>query len=126
MYFLLNDVVLDLQLERTPQAQEPRRISSLGLEDLKRLGREIFAEEPRLQHRSAERALRLVSLIVSKAPAVNAALFVVPMRGCSPGLVAARFSEVDPHILADLHRQQKKGMMSAALAEQAVWGRVAA
>ncbi len=126
MFFLLNDVVLSLEVQLTTPPMEARRISSLSLDQLMRLGREIFAEEPRLQHRAAERARRLASLIVSKAPDLNAALFAAPLRGCSAEEVTVRFVSLDPDLLAQLHQQQQSGRMSAALADQYVWEKAAA
>ena len=40
-----------------------------------------------------ERAKRLAALIVTKAPTVNAALFLAPVRGCSTGEVAYRYAQ---------------------------------
>ena len=120
MLFLLNDVVLNL----TPHALTPpiqaRRFSALGLADVTRLGREIFAEEPLLQHRHLERARRLGCLLVSKAPEVNAALFVAPMRACSPASVAVRLASVDLGLLATLQERQSSGGMSAVVADREV------
>ncbi len=126
MYFLLNDVVLSLELELTTPPMEARRGSSLKLKQIEQLGREIFSEEPRLQHRAAERARSLVTLIISKSPEVNAALFVAPQRGCAAEEVTVKFASLDPDLLAQLHIQQQSGRMSAALAEQFVWSKAAA
>jgi len=126
MLFLLNDVVLNL----APQALTPpipaRRFSALGLADVTRLGREIFADEPLLQHRHLERARRLALLVVSKAPEVNAALFVAPMRACNPASVAVRLASVDLGPLAALQERQSSGGMSAVVADREVWRRLAA
>lgn len=126
MLFLLNDVVLSL----APQTMTPpipsRRFSALGLADVTRLGREIFAEEPLLQHRHPERARRLALLIVSKAPEVNGALFVAPMRGCNPASVAVRLASVDLGLLAGLQDRQQFGGLSAVVADREVWRRLAA
>ncbi len=126
MHFLLNDVVLSLELQLTTPPMEARRLSSLSLDQLQQLGREIYAKEPRLQHREADRARRLASLIVSKAPEVNGALFIAPTRGCAAEDVAVRFITIDPELLGQLHQQQQSGRMSSALADEHVWGKQAA
>jgi hypothetical protein len=126
MLFLLNDVVLNL----TPQGMTPplqaRRFSALGLADVTRLGREIFADEPLLQHRHLERARRLALLIISKAPEVNAALFVAQERGCTPASVAVRLASVDIGLLAGLQERQQTGGLSTVVADREVWRRLAA
>ena len=55
MYFLLNDVVLSLELQLLTPPVMARRFSALSLDCVSRLGREIFAEEPKLPHRAVER-----------------------------------------------------------------------
>src|SRR4051794_7633564 len=99
MYFLMNDVVLSLELQLLEPPMKARRVSSFTGEAVERLGREIFAEEPRLQHRAVEKARRLARLIVSKQPEVNAALFVAPARDCTPEEVAVRFATLDVGLL---------------------------
>ena len=126
MFFLLNDVVLSLELQLLTPPMMARRFSALSLQSVERLGREIFAEEPRLQHRSAERAKRLATLIVSKAPEVNAALFVAPTRGCMSSQVAARFARLDVGVLVKLYQDQQSGRLNAAVADEQVWSRAAA
>ncbi len=126
MYFLLNDVVLTLELQLLTPPMVARRFSALTLDHVERLGREIFAEEPRLQHRIPERARRLASLIVSKAPEVNAALFVSPSRGSWPEQVAVRLASLDVDLLAQLHQDQQAGRLTSALADRLVWARASA
>ncbi len=126
LLFLLNDAVLHL----TPSALMPpmpaRRASSLRLDDILRLGCEMFAEEPRLHHRSHERAMRLSRLIVSKAPEVNAALFAAPFRGCAADGVRVRLCSADLAVLSRLCDRQVGGTLTAAIADQEIWGRLAA
>ena len=69
MYFLLNDVVLSLELQLLTPPVMARRFSALSLDCVSRLGREIFAEEPKLQHRAVERGRRL-ALDAEEFPAV--------------------------------------------------------
>ena len=126
MYFLLNDVVMNLELQALSPPMEARRFSALTFDCVTRLGRELFAEEPRLQHRSQERARRLATLIVSKAPQVNAALFVAPARGCSPDQVASRFASLDMLLMAQLHVDQQAGRLTSLVADERVWASAAA
>ncbi len=126
MYFLLNDVVLNLELQLLTPPVVARRFSALTLECVQRLGREIFAEAPRLQHRAPERAKRLATLIVSKAPEINAARFVAPELDCPADQVAVQFATLDLGMLAQLHQDQQSGRLTPTLADQRVWGRIAA
>jgi hypothetical protein len=126
MFFLLNDVVLSLELQLMTPPMIARRFSALTLDCVQRLGRELYSEEPRLQHRKLERAKRLASLIVSKAPEVNGALFVAHSRGCNPDRVAVRLASLDMQVLAQLHHEQQAGRLTPAMADRLVWGRAAA
>jgi hypothetical protein len=126
MYFLLNDVVLTLELQLLTPPMMARRFSALTLDCVEKLGREIFAEEPRLQHRRLERAKRLAALIVSKAPEVNAALFVAPSRGCRFDQVAVRLASLDVAVLGQLHAEQQTGRLTPMLADRLVWAKAAA
>ena len=125
MYFLLNDVVLTLELQLLTPPMIARRFSALSLENVQQLGQEIFADEPRLQHRRLERAKRLAALIVSKAPEVNAALFVAPSRGCRFEQVAVRVACLDVGLLGQLHAEQQSGRLTPAVADKLVWTRAA-
>ena len=126
MFFLLNDVVLSLELQLLTPPMVARRFASLGLDAVQTLGREIFADDPRAQHRSPEQAKRLAALIVSKAPDVNAALFVAPTRGCPTDAVKARLARLDLDLLARLSQDQQAGQLTPTLADQLVWNRLAA
>ena len=125
MYFLLNDVVLTLELQLLTPPMMARRFSALTLDCVEKLGREIFAEEPRLQHRRLERARRLAALIVTKAPEVNAALFAAPSRGCRFEQVGVRLASLDVGVLARLHAEQQSGRLTASLADRLVWAQAA-
>ncbi len=125
MFFLLNDVVLSLELQLMTPPVVARRFSALTLDGVQRLGREIFSEEPRLQHRKLERAKRLACLIVSKSPDVNAALFVAPSRDCHPDRVAVRLASLDMTLLAQLHQDQQAGRLTPMVADKLVWTRAA-
>lgn len=126
MYFLLNDMVLTLELQLLTPPMMARRFSALTLACVEKLGCEIFAEEPRLQHRRLERARRLAALIVSKAPEVNAALFVAPSRGCRYDQVAVRLASLDVAVLGQLHAEQQTGRLTPMVADRLVWAQAAA
>jgi len=125
MYFLLNDVVLSMELQVMTPPMIARRFSALTLDCVQRLGREIYAEEPRLQHRKLERAKRLAALIVSKAPEVNAALFVAPPRGGDPDRVSVRLASLDLDVLARLYKDQQAGKLTSSVADRLVWANAA-
>lgn len=126
MFFLLNDVVLSLELQLLTPSMMARRFSALTLDAVEQLGREIFAGEPRVQHRRPEQARRLAALIVSKAPDVNAALFVAPTRDCQPEKVEVRLARLDLELLGRLHLVQQSGRLTPTMADQLVWARAAA
>jgi hypothetical protein len=126
MYFLLNDTVLSLELQVLTPPIMAQRFAALSLNCIERLGRELYAEEPALQVRAAERARRLASLIISKAPQINAALFIAPSRGCPPEQVSFRFASLDVPLLARLHHDQQNGRLTAQVADALVWTRQAA
>ena len=125
MFFLLNDMVLSLELQLMAPPMLARRFSALTLDCVQRLGRELYAEEPRLQHRRHEQARRLACLIVTKAPEVNAALFVGPGPGCDPDRIGVRLARLDLELLARLHQDQQAGRLTSGLADQLVWTRAA-
>jgi len=125
MFFLLNDAVLNLELHNVTLPLVARQFSEIDLGRVLKLGCELFAEEPRLQHQRVERARRLCALIVSKAPEANAALFVGPAQGCKPDQVAARLAYLDMAVLAQLHRDQQAGRLTPAIADRLVWARAA-
>lgn len=126
MFFLLNDVVLSLELQLMTPPMIARRFSALTLNCVQRLGRELYADDPRLQHRRPERAKRLAALLISKAPEVNAALFVAPSRSCHPDRVAVRVASLDIQLLAKLYHDQQAGKLTPTVADRLVWGRAAA
>lgn len=126
MLFLLNDVVLNLAPQTLTPPMPAKKFGALGLTHVMRLGRELFSQEPRLPAHAAERASKLAMLLVAKAPQVNAALFVAPAKDCDPEAVSVRLASVDLGVLAVLKERQDAGALTAALADQQVWGRRAA
>ena len=126
MYFLLNDAVLSLHGEDLSPQVLGRRFASIGFDYVTTLGCELFAEDPLVQHTHPERALKLAALILSKQPAINAALFVAPAQGCKPSQVGVRFASLDVAVIATLQRAQTTGELDAVFADREVWRRLAA
>jgi len=126
MLFLLNDAVLDLAQPQVPSRLVGRRLRALSFYDLIRLGQELFAEDPLLQYARPGRAERLATLITTKAPAINAALFVAPAFDCPVSEVHARFANVDMGVMIDLHARQADGRLNMVSADRQVWRRLAA
>jgi hypothetical protein len=126
MLFLLNDAVLNLKPQQLTPPLLAERFAPLTLACVQNLGAELYSEDPLLQHNHRIRAERLAMLIVTKAPEVNAALFIAPKRGCDVRRVGIRYASLGPSLLAGLVEQQERGAMSAMVADREVWGRLAA
>lgn len=126
MLFLLNDVVLNLSLQKLAPPLISERFAALTLNCVQFLGAELFSEEPRLQRLAIGRAERLAMLIISKEPQINAALFVATSKNCGPRHVAVRYAALGPGLLAGLYERQQRGALTPAIADQSVWGRIAA
>jgi hypothetical protein len=126
MYFLLNDVVLDLDLADVTSDEAAERYGRLSLDFVASLGAELFADEPRLQATDPERARRLATMIAAVAPDVNAAIFVAPTWGCDPQAVHASFETVPPSVMADLIVRQDAGALSTLVVDNQIWRRLAA
>ena len=125
MMFLMNDVVLDLDARSTPPLPAARS-HALSLQSIIKLGSELYAAHPRLQHTDPEKARRLAMLILAKAPDVNAALFVAPADKCTPDQVVSRFANLSFEVIAGLFSQQEAGALNAVTADREVWRRLAA
>jgi hypothetical protein len=126
MMFLMNDAVIELDPRMGLPPIELRRFSAVSLEYMIKLGREAFAMSPRLQHTDPEKAKRLAMLIRSKAPDVNAALFVAPSERCKPDEVLFRVASLSVEVMASLKSRQNGGMLDAVSADREVWRRLAA
>ena len=126
MLFLMNDVVLNLSGVRLSPQMAARRFQSLSFEAVGKLGCELFAENPLLHVHRPERACRLATLIVAKAPRVNAALFVAPRYGCDPDEVMFRVATVSFDIMAALSDRQAEGLLDTVSTDREVWRRLAA
>lgn len=126
MYFLLNDVVLNVQPTQLTPPMTAHRFAVLNFDAVRELGQELFSELPMLQRTHPSQAERLATLILAKASRINAALFVAPSQGCDPRQVAVRFAELDFTVLASLHERQGAGQLTPYVADRQVWRRLAA
>ncbi|MFZ5670506.1 MAG: hypothetical protein ACOY4K_13520 [Pseudomonadota bacterium] len=126
MLFLMNDVVLNLDALELAPPVAARRFAHLSLAFVNQLGAELFAEEPLLPHKAPDRALRLASLIVAKAPEINAALFVAPARGCPVDQVQSRYAQIGFEVMGLLYERQQHGALTTLEADRQVWRRLAA
>lgn len=125
MLFLLNDVVLTLDMQAKPPL-DVRSLDALSFHALTSLAQEMYAEEPLLHRRDRGRAQRLALLIAAKTPDINAALFAAPAKGCSPQAVAVRYASLSIEAMADLYNEQKMGSLTPVIADRQVWRRLAA
>jgi hypothetical protein len=126
MFFLLNDAVLNLDGEELAPHVIGPRFASVAFEYVQILGQELFAQSPLVHRTNPEQATKLASLIVAKAPEINAALFVSPGVGCKPDEVAVRFASVDVVVMAALRNAAAAGQLDARAADREVWRRLAA
>lgn len=126
MQFLLNDVVFNLSDGSLSLPPADSYATRLKMSDVIHLGSELFSANPNLAHEDQARSLRLIGLILAKASTVNAALFLVPKKGCPPQQVTVRFAELSFLIITDLVNRQAEGNLTPAYANSQVWGRLTA
>ncbi|CAN5336034.1 hypothetical protein BH11PSE2_BH11PSE2_06140 [soil metagenome] len=126
MLFLMNDVVLTLDSDDLSSAGELARTTPMRFDFVSRMGQELYAEDPLLHRNHLARAKRLASLILLKAPEVNAALFLAPTKGCSVSQVSYRFAQVDFEVICGLQARQASGALTTLDADRQVWKRLAA
>ena len=126
MLFLLNDVVLELDLRSFTPPVEPARFRALSFPFVMKLGTELFAQSPSMHRYQPERARRLALLIAAKEPQVNAALFAAPSHGCKPEQVASRYAQISVDVMAALYAREREGALTPADADRQVWRRMAA
>ena len=128
MLFLLNDTVLTLDAETLSAAKSKSAAAPLRFDFISaKMGQELFSDDPLIHKNRLERAKRLAALIVSKAPTVNAALFLAPVRGCATDQVAYRAT------LRSISRSsaawppaRTTGVLTTVEADRSVWKRLAA
>jgi hypothetical protein len=126
MLFLMNDVVLNIDAAKHTPKLAGRRFKALSFNACSRLGQELYSDEPLLHSANPERARRLASLIIAKAPAINAALFIAPHRGCAPEEVTMQYCHVDFELMARLLTRQRTGELDTLWTDREVWRRLAA
>jgi hypothetical protein len=126
MIFLLNDAILNLNSDELAPHVISHRFAQVAFEYVQLLGQELYAQQPLVHRTNPEQAKKLASLIVAKAPDINAALFVSPGVGCRPQQVSVRFAQLDISVLAYLHKQHVLGALDAVIADREVWRRLAA
>lgn len=126
MLFLMNDVVLNLDSIKLSPKMAGRQFSALTMQSVKRLGQELYAETPLLHLMRPQRAMRLATLIIAKAPSINAALFTAPTFGCRPDEVTVQFASVDFPLMARLSSRQDEGLLDTVWTDRQVWRRLAA
>lgn len=126
MLFLMNDVVLNLDSIKLSPKMVGRRFGALTLQSVKRLGQELYAEYPLLHLMKPQRAARLATLIIAKAPTVNAALFTAPTFESKPDDVMVQFASVDFEVMAKLASRQDEGLLDTVWTDRQVWRRLAA
>ena len=126
MLFLMNDVVFSFDAGEMAPPVPRDRFAQLSLNYVSELGRELYAEEPLLHLKDPERAARLASLIISKAPEINAALFIAPGRGCLVDQVQVRYAQIGMDVMGALLMRQKSGGLTNIEADRQVWRRLAA
>lgn len=126
MLFLLNNVLLNLDAVALTPPMAAQRFHRLSLDFVRRLGCELYAEQPMLQNVEPERARRLCALIAAKAPGVNAALFVAPAFNCPIEAVHTQFAEITFEAMVWLYKRQRVGQLTLIEADRQVWRRLAA
>ena len=126
MLFLMNDVVFSFDAGELAPPMARDRFAKLSLAYVGELGKELYAAEPLLHMKDPERAMRLASLIIAKAPDINAALFIAPGRGCLVELVQVRYAQIGLEVMGALLQRQKAGSLTNVEADRQVWRRLAA
>lgn len=126
MLFLMNEVVLNLAALDLAPPVAARRFAKLNLQFVSQLGAELFSEEPLLQRVAPDRAMRLAALIITKAPEINAALFIAPAKGCPVDQVQSRYASIGFEVMSLLYDRQRHGSLTTLEADRQVWRRLAA
>ncbi len=126
MYFLLNDLILDIEPARMMQPLDADRFAALSVDYIAQLGREMFAEDAHVHRRNPERARRLAYLIQLKMPRINAAQFFVMAQDGNPENVDASFKSLNDMAMGMMFEQQTRGQLDSGKVDQAVWHRMAA
>jgi hypothetical protein len=126
MLFLMNDVILSLKPDGIKLPIDNQALSAMTLDQVGGLGAEMFAANPLLHRTDPYRCEKLATLINTKWPNINAALFVVPRVNCSPAQVTRYYVDVAFDVISNLSKRQLQGTLTTNLVDQEVWGRLAA
>lgn len=126
MYFLLNDMVLELEPSRMGQPLDGQRFEALSIDYIARLGKEMFAADPQAHRKDPERARRLCYLLYLKMPRINAAQFFNLGTSGKPDEVDASFKSLNEMAMGMMYQQQQQGQLDAQKVDHAVWQRRAA
>jgi len=126
LYFLLNDVVFDIDPSRMMHPLEAQRFEALSLDYIAHLGKEMFAENPQAHRLNPERARRLCYLVHLKAPHVNAAQFMDMAGQGRSADVATDYKSLNEMALGMMYQQQLNRHLDAGKVDGAVWHRHAA
>ncbi len=124
MLFLLNDVVLTIDLQELSKPEVVASLRQMTFGQVVTLGREMFSQSPRLQHVSQSAPMRLASLITAKKPEINAALFSAPVAGCPVEMVNFRFATLGVELITDFKGYQDRHALSKLIADRHVWGKL--
>jgi len=126
LYFLLNDVVFDIDTSHMMHPLDAQRFEALSLDYIAHLGKEMFAENPQAHRLNPERARRLCYLVHLKAPSVNAVQFIDMGGRGQVSEVAADYKALNEMALGMMYQQQVNGQLDAGKVDGAVWHRHAA
>lgn len=126
MLFLFNDVVFHLgDPERaaieTGAPLTAAELRALSLGRCVKLVREAIWADPGIARNAPHKARLLAALIGWKSDDANALLAVRPHRAASPDHVQVRVASVGLVVMTQLKGLQDHGMMSANVANDAVW-----
>lgn len=126
VYFLLNDMVFEVDPARMGHPLDAGRFKALTTDYISRLGREMFAEDAQAHRKDPERARRLCYLLHLKLPHVNAAQFFNPGTEARPEAIEVSFKTLNHMAMGLMYEQQKGGQLNAQKVDDAVWQRRAA
>lgn len=126
MLFLLNDVVLDIEVSKLASPMIAGHLGKLSVGQVTTLVREVFAQNPRLTAASPIKASRAAVMMVLKDTELNAALFLTPGRICAPGDVTVRFASLAAELMFQLKGIQDRGRLTPGAVNALVWSRTEA
>ena len=126
MLFLLNDVVLELEIAKLASPMISDHLAKLSMAQVTTLVREVFAANPRMPGGAPAVANRAAVMMALKDPQLNAALFLTPGRVCEPGDVTIRFANLAAEVMFQLKGIQDQGRLTPGTVNALVWSRAGA